>query len=133
LCQKRATESGPDQLAIASSQGALEQALAHHLPSELKVLQLQMGRTRGIRMDQSLMLVVEGAEQSSAGIEQGTADQFKPLPPQATPVDALFTLEGHLEVATPIGHRESLGRLHAALQDLLPLNLQSHLLALARD
>jgi len=76
------------------------------------------------------MLVMEGAKESSAGIEQGTADQLEPLPPQATPVDALFALEGDLEVATPIGHRKSLGRLHAALQDLLPLNLQGHLLVI---
>lgn len=87
-----------------------------------------MGGTRGIGMNQSLMLVMEGAEETTAWIEEGTADQFEPLTPQATPIDALFALKGDLKVAAPIGHREALGGLHAALQDLVPLNLQSHLL-----
>lgn len=130
LSQKRATESGSDQLTIGAAQGALKQTLSHHLAGEFEVLQLQMGWTGGIRMDQRLVLVMEGAEETSAGVEECTADQLKPLPPQTSPVDALFTLEGDLEVATPVGHREALDGLHAALQDLLALHFQGHLLVI---
>lgn len=86
-----------------------------------------MSRPRRIRVDQSLVLVVEGAEETPASIEQGTAYQFEPFAAQAAPVNALLALEGHLEVATPVRHREALGGLHAALQDFIPLHLQGHL------
>lgn len=79
-------------------------------------------------MHQRLMLVMECAEESATRIEQATADQLKPFTTQTTPIDALFPLEGHLKVATPVRHGESLGGLHAALQYFFALHLQCHLL-----
>lgn len=83
---------------------------------------------RGIGMHQRLVLVVECTKEAAARVKQGAANQLEPLAAQATPVNALLSLEGDLEVAAPVRHREALGGLHAALQYLFAMHLKCHLL-----
>lgn len=115
LRQEGAGEPRLHQLPIRSPQGTLVQTLAHHPARKLKVLQLEIGRPVGIRMDQCLSRVVEGTKESTAGIEQRIADLLEPLTPDTAPVDTQLALECHLKVAAPVGHGEPLGRLHARL------------------
>uniref|UniRef100_A0A182QXN5 Uncharacterized protein n=1 Tax=Anopheles farauti TaxID=69004 RepID=A0A182QXN5_9DIPT len=69
LRQEGAGEPRPHQLPIRSTERRLVQTLADHLARELEVLQLQMGRSVRVRVDQGLPLVVECTEETTTGVK----------------------------------------------------------------
>lgn len=120
LSQKRPGEPRLHTQAIPTAERRLVKAFADHSPRELVMLQFEVPRLVGVGVNGGLGAFVKRREQLIGWIEQANAKQFKELPPKTSPIEALLSLEGHLEVLAPVADGEALSGFHRALEEPLP-------------